>query len=97
MYRRLGDGREAATCDEHVPADWTGEARPSIETLPDLGGRKAFSKREAADTLGVSVDHFERRIMPELRVIQRGSRVLIPADELDAWLAQSKARALKKR
>lgn len=69
--------------------------RPIVDTLPDLSGRAALSKQEAADTLGVSMDYFEKRVMPELRIIARGGRVLIPRDELDAWVAASKARALK--
>ncbi len=35
--------------------------------------------------------------MPELRTISRGGRVLIPVDELDAWVTGSAARALKPR
>ena len=40
--------------------------------------RMALTKAEAADTLGVSVDFFERHVMPELRIVRRGRRRLIP-------------------
>lgn len=94
MYRITARG-DVPTCDECKPGDWTGEARALVEARPDLAGRKTLSKAEAAAQLGVSVDYFERHVMPELRVVARGARVLIPAAELDRWVAASAARALK--
>lgn len=95
---RITDHGDAPTCDACVPGDWTGEAKPlPSDARADLSGRKALSKAEAADSLGVSVDHFEQHVMPDLRVISRGRRVLIPAAELDRWVADSAARALKGR
>ncbi len=95
MYKRRSAG-EVPTCDRCKPADWTGEARPLVETLPDLSGRKALSKAEAADALGVSVDYFDRHVMPDLRVISRGARVLVPVDALDTWVSHAQARALRR-
>ena len=57
-------------------------------------GRLALSKAEAAESLGVSVDHLERHVLPELRIIRSGRLRLIPVDELKAWLGRSAARAL---
>jgi hypothetical protein len=51
---------DAPTCDTCVPGDWLGEAKalPGADR-PDLSSRKTLSQAEAADTLGVSVDHFK--------------------------------------
>lgn len=95
LYRQTSAG-EVPTCDRCKPGDWTGEARPLVETLPDLTGRKTLSKAEAAGALGVSVDYFDRHVMPELRVVSRGARVLVPVDALDAWVSQAQARALRR-
>jgi hypothetical protein len=97
MLRVTGHG-DVPTCDTCKPGDWTGEAKALPGDAPaDLSGRKTLSKAEAAASLGVSVDHFEQHVMPDLRVITRGRRVLVPAAELDRWVADSAARALKGR
>lgn len=57
-------------------------------------GRMALTKAEAAETLGVSVDFFERHVMPELRIVRRGRRRLIPTDELGRWLNEMAAQTL---
>jgi hypothetical protein len=51
--------------------------------------RLALTKAEAADALGVSVDFLEQHVMPELRVIRRGRRRLIPILELERWIDES--------
>jgi excisionase family DNA binding protein len=48
--------------------------------------RAALSRQEAADALGVSLDTLERRILPRLRTVRVGGRVLIPRDEITRWL-----------
>jgi excisionase family DNA binding protein len=60
-------------------------------------GRLALSKAEAAESLGVSVDYFEEHVMPELRIVRRGRRRLIPVAELERWLDRSAARTLEDR
>lgn len=65
---------------------------PSPED-PDLP-RLALSKTEAASTLGVSVDFFEQHVMPELRIVRRGRRRLIPVGELRRWLDDSAYRTV---
>jgi hypothetical protein len=57
-------------------------------------GRLALSKAESAEALGVSVDFLEQHVMPELRVVRRGRRRLIPVRELERWLDQHASRAL---
>ena len=57
--------------------------------------RLALSKVEAAESLGISVDFLDDHVMPELRVVRRGRRRLIPIRELDRWLEREAARALE--
>jgi hypothetical protein len=57
--------------------------------------RLALSKTEAAAALGVSVDFFDEHVMPELRVVRRGRRRMIPVRELDRWLGENAALALE--
>ena len=43
--------------------------------------------------LGVSRDFFDKHILPELRIIRRGSKsILIPIAELERWLEKNAAR-----
>jgi len=56
--------------------------------------RLALSKVEAAEALGVSVDFLEQHVLPELRVVRRGRRRLIPVGELERWLDRNAARAV---
>ena len=61
------------------------EARAAGARVPRL----ALTKAEAADALGVSVDFLEQHVMPELRVVRRGRRRLIPILELERWIDES--------
>ena len=63
-------------------------ARP-VQAVP----RYALTRREAAASLGISINHFERRVQPELRVVISGQLVLIPVAELERWV-QRNARHL---
>jgi len=44
--------------------------------------------------LGVSIDTFERRVMPDLRVTRIGARVLFPVASLERWIERNSARPL---
>jgi excisionase family DNA binding protein len=55
--------------------------------------RYTLTRREAAASLGVSINHFERKVQPELRVVLSGQLVLIPVAELERWV-QSHAHRL---
>lgn len=70
----------------------SGEATP-----PESSGRLALSKAEAAEALGISVDHLERHVLPELRVVRSGRLRLIPVEELTRWLNENAGRALEGR
>ena len=53
-----------------------------IQTVP----RYTLTRREAAAALGISINHFERKVQPELRVVLSGQLVLIPVGELERWV-----------
>jgi excisionase family DNA binding protein len=63
-------------------------ARP-LQPVP----RFTLTRREAAAALGISLNHFERRVQPELKVIASGQLILIPVTELERWV-QRHARLL---
>jgi excisionase family DNA binding protein len=54
--------------------------------------RLALTRAEAASALGVSVDFFDEHVMPEIRVVRRGRRRLVPLSELHRWLYESADR-----
>lgn len=56
--------------------------------------RLALTKVEAAASLSMSVDSFERHVMPELRVVRRGRLVLVPVVELERWLERESSRTV---
>jgi len=51
--------------------------------------RPAFNQQEAADALGISVDHFERHIKADLPVVYSGALKLYPRVELERWLERN--------
>jgi hypothetical protein len=51
--------------------------------------RVALSRREAALSLGMSLDSFERHVQPELRLIRQGKLPLVPVAELERWANES--------
>jgi hypothetical protein len=55
--------------------------------------RYTVTRKEAAASLGMSVNHFERRVQPDLKVVLCGQLVLIPLTELERWV-QRNARYL---
>lgn len=48
----------------------------------------------AAKRLGVSPGFFKQYVLPDLRVIRRGARVLIPESELERWIDRNAARTV---
>jgi len=55
--------------------------------------RYTVTRKEAAASLGMSINHFERRVQPDLKVVLCGQLVLIPLTELERWV-QRNARHL---
>lgn len=60
---------------------------PRRSTLPLTPvPRYTLTRREAAASLGVSINHFERKVQPELKVVLSGQLILIPVAELERWV-----------
>jgi hypothetical protein len=51
--------------------------------------RIALTPPEAAAAIGVGPDFFEANVAPELRLIRRGRKRLVPVAELERWVADS--------
>jgi excisionase family DNA binding protein len=45
-----------------------------------------LTRQEAAQSMGISLSTFQRHIQPDLRLVRRGRRVLIPDSELARWV-----------
>lgn len=56
--------------------------------------RIALTPAEAAAAIGVGPDFFEENVAPELRVVRRGRKRLVPIIELERWMAENAERAL---
>ena len=57
--------------------------------------RLALTPNEAAVALGVSRDFLDEHVMPDLRIVRRGRRRLVPVRELERWLDQEANRPLR--
>jgi excisionase family DNA binding protein len=56
-------------------------------TLPRL----ALTRSEAARSLGMSLDSFERHVQTQIRLVRRGKLRLVPVAELERWLEANAA------
>jgi hypothetical protein len=56
--------------------------------------RLAYRPGEAPAVLGVSEDFFNQHIAPKLRWVRRGRIKIVPAAELERWLAANAASVL---
>ncbi len=67
--------------------------------MSDLGRipRLALSREEAAASLGVSVDTFEKYIEPSIRLVRLGRLRLVPVTELGRWLDEHAERTINNR
>jgi hypothetical protein len=50
--------------------------------------RVLLTRREAAESLGMSLSHFERRVQPYVRIVATGQLRLVPPSELDRWVRE---------
>ena len=57
--------------------------------------RIALTPAESAASIGVGPDFFAEHVMPELRVIRRGSKRLVPVSELQRWCEENAERVLR--
>jgi hypothetical protein len=56
--------------------------------------RILLRKPEAAEALGMSVDHYERHVQPFVKTVIVGRLVLVSPDELRGW-ADENGRAVR--
>jgi hypothetical protein len=54
----------------------------------------ALTPAEAAAALGVGPDFFNDEIRPDLQLIRRGRKVLVPVAELERWVSENAERTL---
>ena len=59
--------------------------------------RVALSREEAAASLGISLDSFERHVAPDLRLIRRGRLRMVPVAELERWAGEQAEPTLGRR
>lgn len=59
--------------------------------------RIALTPPEAAAAIGVGPDFFEENVAPELRLIRRGRKRLVPVTELERWIAENAEHVLGER
>jgi hypothetical protein len=59
-----------------------------VSTASSNVPRVALSRQEAASSLGMSLDSFERHVQPELRLIRRDKLRLVPLAEPERWLVR---------
>ena len=57
--------------------------------------RYTLTRREAAASLGISINHFERKVQPELKVVISGQLILIPVAELERWVERHALRLVE--
>lgn len=72
------------TCSESQ----RGSADGRVDSFPELRRaipRVCLRKGEAAASLGVSQNFFVKEVLPELRVVRKGTVVMIPVRELERW------------
>jgi hypothetical protein len=81
-----------SSTDEQVPMSPRARALRPVAPVE----RILYTREEAATALGMSVDTFERRVQPFIRVVPCGALVQVPPDELRRW-ARENARSFFKQ
>jgi hypothetical protein len=56
--------------------------------------RLAYGPAEAAASIGVSREFFDAQVLPEVKAIRRGRRILVSVRELEAWLDRNERELL---
>ena len=59
--------------------------------------RLALTRDEAAASIGMSLDSFERYVQPTLRMVRLGTMRRVRVADLDAWLNKNAAAVLDDR
>jgi excisionase family DNA binding protein len=56
--------------------------------------RTALSVEEACASLGCGWDFWREYVEPEIKLVRRGRRKLVPVQQLEAWLSENAERTL---
>jgi hypothetical protein len=67
-----------------------GMAKKLLASIP----RIALTPPEAAAAIGVGPDFFDANIAPELRLVRRGRKRLVPVSELERWTVENAEHVL---
>ena len=91
-----GDAPDPEARNAHIPRDAPPPSPPRTReaAVGHLAGMReplALSVEEAAATIGVARSTFYAIVLPELRVVRIGRRVVVPRRELERWLERSAA------
>lgn len=77
----------------------TGKAVPLGELLAarrgDVVPRLALMPDEAAAAIGVGRTFFDEQVLPQIKIVRRGKKRIIPVDELTRWLERNASRVLE--
>jgi hypothetical protein len=71
-----------------VSAARPGQPRKGLRPVQQVP-RLLLTRQEAAVSLGMSVDTFERRVQPFIKIVPCGQLVLVPPGELERWVASN--------
>ncbi len=71
-------------------------AKRRLERSVEPVQRILYTREEAAAALGMSIDTFERKVQPFIRVVPCGALVQVPPEELRRWVREN-ARTLLRR
>jgi len=56
--------------------------------------RLALTPPEAAASIGVGPDFFDQHVRPELEIVRRGRKCLVPVAEIERWVRENAERVL---
>lgn len=65
-------------------------ARKLTRPIPAI----ALTPPEAAAAIGVGDTFFDEQVRPELLLVRRGRKVLVPVAELERWVAENSVAVL---
>jgi len=68
-------------------------SQPATGPIPRL----ALTREEAALSLAMSLDSFERHVQPSIRLVRLGRMRLVPIHELERWLEQHAEHTITER
>lgn len=56
--------------------------------------RVALTRQEAAESMGISIDSWERHVQPSIRLLRLGKLRLVPVSELARWCEENAEHVL---